>query len=109
MMSLDALAGCAKKPYKNRVFWHTLLLDAEETEKKEKTKKKAQKKGYTQKMGGLQNGQEVVPPFFSKKKTGFSKFSKTPIFIAFPEEMGGHHFFSKRLCYKKIYLEAKKW
>ena len=58
-------------------------------------------------MGGLQNGQGVVPPFFSKK-TGFSKFSKTPIFIAFPEKMGGHHFFSKRLCYKKDLLRGKK-
>ena len=60
----------------------------------------AKKKGYTQKMGGLQNGQEVVPLFFSKK-SGFSKFTKTPIFIAFPEKMGGHHFFSKRLCYNE--------
>ena len=41
MMSLDALEGCAKKPYKNRFFLSTLLLDAEETEKR---KKKAQKK-----------------------------------------------------------------
>ena len=28
-----------KKPYKNRVSWHTLLLDAEETEKKKGPKK----------------------------------------------------------------------
>ena len=46
--------------------------------KQKKRRKKKQKKSYTQKMGGLQNGQEIVPPFFSKK-TGFSKFSKTPI------------------------------
>ena len=62
----------------------TLLLDAEETEKTQKSN--------TQKMGGLENGQEVVPPFFPKK-WGFSKSSKTPIFIAFPEKMGGRHFF----------------
>ena len=43
MMALDALEGCAKKPYKNRFFWHTLLLDAEETEKKKKKKKKGPK------------------------------------------------------------------
>ena len=92
MLALDALEGCAKKPYKNRVFLSTLLLDAEETEKRRKTKKKNQKKRNTQKMGGLENGQEVVPPFLSKK-TGFSKSSKTPIFIAFPEKMGGNHFF----------------
>ena len=47
-------------------------------------------------MGGLEKGQEVVPPFLSKK-TGFSKSSKTPIFIAFPEKMGGNHFFLKAM------------
>ena len=73
MMALDALEGCAKKPYKNRFFWHTLLLDAEETEKRRK--KKGPKKSNTQFLGGLENGQEVVPPFFSKK-SGFSKSSK---------------------------------
>ena len=41
MMSLDALEGCAKKPLKIGFFWHTLLLDAEETETK---KKRPQKK-----------------------------------------------------------------
>ena len=46
-------------------------------------------------MGGLENGQEVVPPLLSKK-SGFSKSSKTPIFIAFPEKMGGNHFFLKK-------------
>ena len=81
-----------KKPYKNRFFLSTLLLDAEETEKRRKKKKRKQKKSNTQKMGGLENGQEVVPPFFPKK-SGFSKSSKTPIFIAFPEKMGGRHFF----------------
>ena len=81
---------------------HTLLLDAEETEKRRK------KKSNTQKMGGLQNGQEVVPPFFPQN-SGFSKSSKTPIFIAFPEKMGGRHFFSKRLCYKEdTFRRAKK-
>ena len=106
-MSLDALAVCAKKPYKNRVFLHTLLLDAEETEKRRK-KKGPKKKGYTQFLGGLENGQEVVPPFFFKK-TGFSKFSKTPIFIAFPEKNGvATIFFQKGYVTKRTYLEAKK-
>ena len=45
-------------------------------------------------MGGLENGQEVVPPFFPKK-WGFSKSSKTPIFIAFPEN-GWSPFFLKK-------------
>ena len=99
---LDDVTRCfsrvCKKPYKNRFFWHTLLLDAEETEKR-RNKKKAKKKGYTQKMGGLQNGQEVVPPFFSPK-TGFSKFSKTPIFIAFPEKWVATIFFKKAMFQK---------
>ena len=50
----------------------TLLLDAEETEKR---RKKRPKKSNIHFLGGLENGQEVVPPFFSKK-SGFSKFSK---------------------------------
>ena len=52
----------------------TLLLDAEETEKTRR--KKGPKKITPIFVGGLENGQEVVPPFFSKK-TGFSKSSKT--------------------------------
>ena len=103
MMALDALEGCAKNPYKNRFFWHTLLLDAEEIEKQ----KKGPKKSNTQFLGGLENGQEVVPQFFSKR-SGFSKSSKKPIFIAFPEKMGGNHCFSKRLCYKEDRLRGQK-
>ena len=76
--------------------------------KKKKKKKKGQKKRLHPKNGGLQNGQEVVPLFFPKK-SGFSKFSKTPIFIAFPEKMGGDHFFfQKGYVTKRTYLEAKK-
>ena len=93
---------CKKKTYKNRVFVHTLLLDAEETDKRRK--KKAKKKGYTQKMGGLQNGQEVVPPFFPKKTV----FSLKPLFLwRFPKN-GWQPFFFKRLCYKKDILRGKK-
>ena len=53
---LHAGTGCfrrvCKKPYKNRVFLSTLLLDAEETEKKEETKKKKPKKKEHPKNGG---------------------------------------------------------
>ena len=65
MISLDALEGCAKKPYKTSFSLSTLLLDAEETEKR---RKKRPKKGNTHFLGGLENGQEVVPPFFSKNR-----------------------------------------
>ena len=58
-------------------------------------------------MGGLEKGQEVVPPFLSKK-TGFSKSSKTPIFIVFPEKMGGNHFFFKGYVTKRTLLEGQK-
>ena len=92
-MSLDALEGCAKNPIKI-VFLSTLLLDAEETAKKE-GKKRRPKKSNIHFLGGLENGQEVVPPFFSKK-SGFSKFSKTPIFIVSPRKVGGNHFFFKK-------------
>ena len=44
--------------------------------RQKKEEKKKQKNSNTQKMGGLENGQEVVPPFFPKK-SGFSKSSKT--------------------------------
>ena len=48
-------------------------------QKKQKHKKtKRVKKSNTHFVGGLENGQEVVPPFFSKK-SGFSKSSKNPI------------------------------
>ena len=70
-------------------------------------KKKAPKKSNTQNMGGLENGQEVVPPFFSQK-TGFSKSSKTPIFIAFPEKWVATIFFEKGYVTKRTDLEAKK-
>ena len=61
-----------------------------------KQKKKTKKKSYTQFLGGLENGQEVVPPFFSKK-LGFSKSSKNPIFIAFPEKWVATIFFKKAM------------
>ena len=74
---------------------------------KKNNKKKAPKKSNTHFLGGLENGQEVVPPSLSKK-SGFSKSSKTPIFIKFPEKLGGNHFFSKRLCYKEDSLRGGK-
>ena len=75
---------------------------------KKEEKKKGQKKSNTHFWGGLENGQEVVPPFFPKK-SGFSKSSKTPIFIAFPEKLGGNHFFQKGYVTKRTDLEGKKW
>ena len=64
--------------------------------KQEKRRKKRPKKSNTQKMGGLENGQEVVPPFLSEK-TGFSKSSKTHIFIAFPEKWVATNFIKKAM------------
>ena len=92
-MLLDALEGVCQKPYKNRFFLSTLLLDAEETEKQEE--KERPKISNTHFLGGLENGQEVVTPFFFPK-IGFFKILKNPIFIVFPEKMGGKPFFSKK-------------
>ena len=75
--------------------------------KKKKKKRKAQKKRLHPKNGGLQNGQEVVPLFFSKK-SGFSKFSKTPIFIAFPEKWVATIFFQKGYVTMRTLLEGQK-
>ena len=71
-----------------------------------KRKKEGQKKSNIHFLGGLENGQAVVPPLFSQK-LGFSKFSKTPIFIAFPEKMGGNHFFEKGYVTRRTDLEGK--
>ena len=92
MLALDALEGCAKKPYKNRFFLSTLLLDAEETEKR---RKKQKKESNTQKMGGLENGQEVVPPFFPQK-IGFFEILKNPYFYSVSRKNGWSPFFLKK-------------
>ena len=105
MMSLDALEGCAKKPYKNRFFLAHPVARCRRNRKKKK--KKGPKKKVTPKKWGLQNGQEVVPPFFSKK-TGFSKTPKTPIFIAFPEKWVATIFLEKGYVTKRTDLEGKK-
>ena len=93
MMLLDALEGCAKNPYKNSFFLSTLLLDAEETEKK-KEKQKRPKKSNTHFWGGLENGQEVVPPFFPK--IGFFKILKNPYFYSVSRKNGWQPFFFKK-------------
>ena len=47
--------------------------------------------------GGLENGQEVVPPFFSLPKNRFFKILKNPIFIVFPEKWVATIFFKKAM------------
>ena len=107
MMSLDALEGCAKKPYKNRFFLTHPLARCRRNRKKKKKKGKGPKKIYTQILGGLENGQEVVPPFFPQK-SGFFQNPQNPIFIAFPEKWVAT-IFLKRLCYKEdTFRRAKK-
>ena len=64
-------------------------------QKKGRKKKKAQKKGYTPKMGGLQNGQEVVPLFFFQK-IGFFKILKNPYFYSVSRKNGWQPFFLKK-------------
>ena len=75
MMLLDAL-----------VFLSTLLLDAEETKRPEKNN--------THFGGGLENGQEVGPPFLAQES--FFQILKNPYSFSVSQKMGGGHFFSKR-------------
>ena len=63
-MSLDALEGCAQNPIKI-VFFESPLARCRRNRKKKKQEGKGQKKSNTHFLGGLENGQEVVPPFFS--------------------------------------------
>ena len=95
-MSLDALEGCAKNPIKIVFFARPLARCRRNRKKEEEQKKKGPQKNNTHFLGCLENGQEVVPPFFSKK-SGFSKSSKTPIFIAFPEKWVATIFFKKAM------------
>ena len=60
---------------------------------KKEEKKECPKKSNIHFLGGLENGQEVVPPFFSKKSFFFIK---NPIFIVFPEKNGWQPFFFKK-------------
>ena len=76
-------------------------------QKTEKQTKKKGKKLYTHFGGGLENGQEVVPPFFSQKK-GLSKSSKTPIFIVFPEKWVAVTFSEKGRSYKEETFRGAK-
>ena len=99
MMALDALEGCAKKPYKNRFFLAHPLARCRRNRKKKK--KKGQKKSNTQFLGGLENGQEVVPPFFSKKSS-FSKSSKKPYFYSVSRKNGWQPFFFKKAMLQRV-------
>ena len=63
--------------------------------KQKKEKKKEGKKKTSIFWGGLENGQEVVSPFFSKK-SGFSKFSKTPTFYSVSRKNGCQPIFFKK-------------
>ena len=49
---------CKKSPIKIGFFGHTLLLDAEETEKRRKKKEKAQKKFTPKFWGALKTGRK---------------------------------------------------
>ena len=81
-MLLDALGGCAKDPIKMFFFEHPVARCRRNRKNK---KKKEGQKSNTHFLGGLENGQEVVPPFFSQK-LGFSKSSKTLFLLCFPKK-----------------------
>ena len=94
MLVLDYKKGVAeKKPYKTRYFCHRLLerkrVKRIETERE---RERGQKHGLF--IGGLKNGQGVVPPFWAQRFHVF-KSAKTPTFKVFP---GKALFFWTRLC-----------
>ena len=105
MMSLDALEGCAKKPYKISFFEHPLAR----CRRNRKRKEKKGKKKVTPNFGGAsKTGRKWFHHFCPKSFSFFSKSSKTKIFIAFPEKLGGNHFFEKGYVTKRTDLEGKK-
>ena len=61
-MLLDDVTRCfsrvCKKPYKNRFFLHTLLLDAEETEKRREKKERPKKRLHPKKWGAFKTGRK---------------------------------------------------
>ena len=65
-------------------------------QKKQKNKKnKKQRPKKTPILwGGLENGQEVVPPFFPKM---FSQNPQKALFYSVSRKMGGNHFFKKTM------------
>ena len=75
-------------------------------QKNQKKEEKKAKKSNTHFLGGLENRQEVVPPFFPKHRV-FQNSQKKTIFIEFPEKLGGNHLYSKRLVTKRTDLEGK--
>ena len=58
-------------------------------------------------MGGLENGQEVVPPF-KKKKRVFQNPLKPLFFRRFPKKWVATIFFQNGYVTKRTDLEAKK-
>ena len=65
------------------------MKDAEETEKQEEKQ-----------LGGLENGQEVVPPFFPENG-GFQNRQKPRFYSVSRKKKVATMFFEKRLCYKE--------
>ena len=107
MMSLDALEGCAKNPIKI-AFFYTPACQMQKKQKKEEEKKKRQKEVTPIFGGALKTGSSST--IFSKKSGFFfpnSSKSLNPIFIAFPEKMGGNHFFEKGYVTRRTALEGK--
>ena len=100
---------CKKKPYKNRVFLtHPLARCRRNRKKKKKKKGKGPKKIYTQILGGLENGQEVVPPFFPKKSGFFFQNPQKPYFYSVSRKNGWQPFFFKGYVTRRTLLEGQK-
>ena len=76
-------------------------------QKKQKNKKKQKAKNNTQFLGGLENGQEVVPPFLPKK--GVFKILKNPYFYSVSRTNGWRPlFFQKGYVARRTHLEGQQ-
>ena len=99
---LHDVTGCFRRVFKTPMkigFFEHPFGRCRTNRKTRRKRKKRPKKNNTHFLGGLENGQEVVPPFFPKK--GIFQNPQKPNFIVFPEKWMAATFFWKRLCYKE--------
>ena len=90
-------------------FFGTPSCQMQKKQKKRRKKKERPKKKVTpKKWGAFKTGRKQFHFFFPKNRV--FQNSLKPLFLqCFPKKMGGHHFFSKRLCYNEdTFRRAKK-
>ena len=98
--------GVPKNPIKIGFFWHTLLLDAEETEKRRKIKERPKKRLHP-KNGGPSKRAGSSSTFFPKNRV--FQNSLKPLFLQrFPKKWVATIFFQKGYVTMRTLLEGQK-